>query len=176
MVAAHESQREAVLGNQRQCFDRFRQCHTQQFGYRFAGGLRRGRCIAQIFGSRAACAAKGECFRHFDIGRVIRSVGKGDGVFAGIGQHMEFMRGAAADGAGIGIDRAEAQAEPGEDAAVGIEHDLIGLRQAFRAQMEGIGILHQELARAHDAEARADFIAEFGLDLVEIQRQLFVAA
>lgn len=41
--------------------------------------------------------------------------------------------------------------------------------------MERIGVLHQELACTHHAETRADFIAELGLDLVEIQRQLLVA-
>ncbi len=41
--------------------------------------------------------------------------------------------------------------------------------------MERVGVLHQEFARTHHAEARADLIAEFGLDLIEIQRQLLVA-
>src|SRR5690606_27966715 len=41
--------------------------------------------------------------------------------------------------------------------------------------MEGVGVLHQELARAHHAEARADLVAELGLDLVEARRQLLVA-
>jgi len=41
--------------------------------------------------------------------------------------------------------------------------------------MEGIAVLHQELAAAHDAEARTDLVAELGLDLVQVQRQLAVA-
>src|SRR3546814_14292802 len=40
--------------------------------------------------------------------------------------------------------------------------------------MEGISILHQELARTHDPESWPDFIAELGLDLEEVERQLFV--
>ena len=41
--------------------------------------------------------------------------------------------------------------------------------------MEGVGVLHDEFARAHHAEARPDLVAELGLDLVEIDRQLAVA-
>ncbi|KAG0928608.1 hypothetical protein G6F31_017657 [Rhizopus arrhizus] len=42
-------------------------------------------------------------------------------------------------------------------------------------QVERIGILHQELARTHHAEARTDLVAELGLHLVEVDRQLLVA-
>ena len=42
--------------------------------------------------------------------------------------------------------------------------------------MERVGVLHDELARAHHAEARANLVAELGLDLIEIDRQLLVAA
>ena len=42
--------------------------------------------------------------------------------------------------------------------------------------MEGIGILHDEFARAHDTEARTDLVAELGLDLVEVEWQLLVGA
>ena len=41
--------------------------------------------------------------------------------------------------------------------------------------MEGVGVLHDELARAHDAKARPHLVAELGLDLVEVHRQLAVA-
>ena len=42
--------------------------------------------------------------------------------------------------------------------------------------MEGIGILHQKLAGAHDAEPRTDLVTELGLYLVVVDRQLLVAA
>ena len=41
--------------------------------------------------------------------------------------------------------------------------------------MEGISVFHDELACTHHAEARAHFVAEFGLDVVKVFRQLFVA-
>ena len=93
-----------------------------------------------------------------------------------VGQHVEFMRGAAADGAGVGVDRAELQAQAGEDARIRVVHRLVGLAQALGAEVEAVGVLHQELARAHHAEARADLVAELDLDLVEVDRQLAVTA
>src|SRR5699024_7226410 len=38
--------------------------------------------------------------------------------------------------------------------------------------VERVGVLHDEFTRPHDAETRTDFIAELGLDLVIIYRQL----
>ncbi len=54
-------------------------------------------------------------------------------------------------------------------------HAVVGFLQRFLGQVEGVGVLHQELAAAHEAEARTDFVAEFGLDLIEVDRQLLVA-
>src|SRR5690606_41841656 len=47
----------------------------------------------------------------------------------------------------------------------------LGLRGGLVA-VEGIGVLHGEFAAAHQAEARPALVAEFGLDMVEIHRQL----
>ena len=42
--------------------------------------------------------------------------------------------------------------------------------------MKGIGILHAKLSGAHDAKAWTALIAKLGLDLIEVSRQLFIAA
>ena len=42
--------------------------------------------------------------------------------------------------------------------------------------MEGVAVLHDELATAHQSEARANFIPEFGLNLVQVQGELAVGA
>ncbi len=67
------------------------------------------------------------------------------------------------------------KSQSGEHAGIGGVHGLIGIDQAVAAGVEGIGVLHQELARAHDAEARADFVAEFHLDLIKADGQLPIA-
>jgi hypothetical protein len=124
---------------------------------------------------RRARACRGQCLGQFDVGGVIRVRAEGDVVFAGIGQHVEFMRAGAADRAGVGRDGAEFQAQAGEDAAVGVVHVAVFALQVGERGVEGVAVLHQELAAAHDAEAGADFVAELGLDLVEVNRQLAVA-
>ena len=88
---------------------------------------------------------------------------------------MEFVRGVAADAAGIGLDRAEVEPAAGEDARVGPVHRRIGRAQRGVVGVEGVGVLHQEFAGAHHAETRPDLVAELGLDLVEVDRQLLVA-
>jgi hypothetical protein len=61
---------------------------------------------------------------------------------------------------------------PREGAQVGDEHLVVGVDRAVLVEVEGIGVLHQELARAHGAEARAHLVAELPLDVVEVQRQV----
>ncbi len=79
---------------------------------------------------------------------------------------MELVGGIAADAAGVRLHRAELQPAAAEDAAVGLVHDPVGLVQGRAVQVEGVGVLHQELAGAHDPEAGADLVPELGLDLV----------
>jgi hypothetical protein len=85
------------------------------------------------------------------------------------------MRAGAADRAGVGGDGAEFKAEAREDARVRVVHVPIFALQVLEAGVEGVAVLHHELAPAHDAEARAAFVAELGLDLVEVHRQLAIA-
>jgi hypothetical protein len=49
------------------------------------------------------------------------------------------------------------------------------LPRAGLVEVEAVGVLHQELAAAHHAEARADLVAELPLDVVERARQVAVA-
>ena len=95
-----------------------------------------------------------------------------DFVFAGLGGDHEFVGEFSAHDAGVGLDSEGAQAAALEDAGVGVEHLLVGGGAAFVGGVEGVGVLHDEFARAHEAEPRADFIAELGLDLIEVLGQL----
>src|SRR5207244_4855307 len=45
-----------------------------------------------------------------------------------------------------------------------------------RVDVKRIRVLHEESAAAHEAEARADLVAELDLDLIEVLRQLAVGA
>ena len=80
----------------------------------------------------------------------------------------------AADRAGVGDHRDGFQAEALEGAHIGQHHLAVRHHRALVVEIEGIGVLHQELAAAHDAEARADLVAELPLDVVQVLRQFAV--
>ena len=128
----------------------------------------------QLLGGVRARRFRRNGFRKLDVCRVVGAVGEDHIVFAALRQHLEFMRGAAADGAGISLYRAEIQPHTAEDFAVSGVHRIVGFLQRFLRSMERVRIFHQEFAGAHHAETRAHFVAEFGLDLIEVQRQLLI--
>jgi alpha-amylase len=70
---------------------------------------------------------------------------------------------------------AEIQTHAAENVAVSLMHFTVGFDQTVFVQMEGISIFHGEFTTTHHTKARANFITEFGLDLIQVQWQLFVA-
>ena len=97
-----------------------------------------------------------------------------DFVLAGFGRDHEFMGEFSAHDAGVGLDRDGLQAAALKNARVGVIHFLVARLRGFVGGVEAVGVLHDEFLGAHEAEAGADFIAELGLDLVEILGQLAV--
>ena len=120
-----------------------------------------------------------------EVGIVIRRLGQRvhveqvlgdeDLALACLGQDDEFMAEVAADGPGVGAHRDGLQPHAREGAQIGHEHLVVGMARAFLGQVEGIGVLHQEFAAAHHAEARAHLVPELPLDVVEVARQVAVA-
>ncbi len=82
----------------------------------------------------------------------------------------------ASDLAGIRIHRHCLDAAAVAHAGVGVIHLVVGALHALDVCVEGVGILHDELAATHKAKARTKLVAELVLDLIEVHRQLFVAA
>src|SRR2546427_10970295 len=70
------------------------------------------------------------------------------------------MRRGAADQAGVGIHRAEAEPAAGEDGLVRLVHLPVALLCAGFVGVERVGVLHDELAPAHQPEARPDLVPE----------------
>ena len=64
--------------------------------------------------------------------------------------------------------------EPVEDADVGLAVRGVRAVQAGVVDVEGVGVLHHELAAAQQAGPRPLLVAELGLDLVDPQRQVLV--
>ena len=90
------------------------------------------------------------------------------------GKRHELGRHLAADLATIGLDRAVIQATAIADRAVGAAHIVVGFLQRFLRRVEGVRVLHDELAAAEQAQARSDLVAELHLDLVERAGKLLV--
>ena len=80
----------------------------------------------------------------------------------------------AADGAGVGFHGAEIETHAAEDLMIGFLHGSVASVCAFVVHVEGVGILHHEFTAAHETETGAHLVAELGLDLIQIQRQLTV--
>ena len=99
-----------------------------------------------------------------------------DGALAGIREHDELVAVVAADGPALRLHRDRREAEPGEGAQVGDEHLVVGAHGAGVVDIEGVVVLHVELAATHDAEARAQLVPKLPLNLIEVLRQVAVAA
>jgi len=93
----------------------------------------------------------------------------------GVDQQHELVSRTTAHSAGVGLDLDDIQTGPLENTEIGIDHVLVGLIERLVGGVESVGIFHQEFAAPHQAEARADLIAEFHLNLVEVERKLPIA-
>ena len=112
--------------------------------------------------------------RLLDVGRVAATFAVNDFVFTGLGRDHEFVREFAAHHAGIGLDRNRLESAPLKNARISIVHFPVADLRGLIGRIKAVGVLHDEFPGAHEAEARADFIAKLGLNLIEILRQLAV--
>ena len=108
--------------------------------------------------------------------RGVAGGGGGDEIFAGLGVDHELLRLRTAHRAGVGFDGEEVQAAAGEDTAVDGVVLVVGEVEARRVNVEGVAVLHEELADAEQAGLGAGLVAELGLDLVPDLRELLVGA
>ena len=132
------------------------------------GGVvaRPGRDIARQIGAEVHIGR-----RHRRLDQVGVAV---DLALAGLGQDDELVAQIAADRAGLGHHGDGFEPHAREGAQVGHEHAVVGVPRGLHREVEGIGVLHQELAAAHDAEAGAHLVAELPLDMVKQARQVAV--
>ena len=126
-------------------------------------------------GILALCAVEAY-FRALDVGRVVADRAGGYGVLACVCKDVELVGEVAANGAGVRLHSAKAQAKAGEDVVVGLLADHVGGFCPGIVQVKAVAVLHDELAAAHEAEAGADLVAELGLDLEQARGQLPVGA
>jgi hypothetical protein len=109
-----------------------------------------------------------------DVGRVAGR--HGDLVLPRRAGRHELVGARAAHHPDVGFDPIPAQPAAVEDASVGARLQLVGARQPLLVAVEGVGVLHRELARAQEACARPRLVALLGLDVEQHQRQVAVGA
>ena len=115
------------------------------------------------------------CLGRFGVGCITAGAARDFG-FARVGEHHVFLGSVTADLTRVGHDHAVIEAHAVEHVDVGLAHAGIACVQARLVGIEAVGVLHDELAAAHEREARATLIAELHLDLVEVLRQVLIAA
>ena len=106
--------------------------------------------------------------------RGIAAVGDHEGVLSHRGGVQELLGAGAAHGAGVGPADHRRQSEPIEGALVGAALILVGDVQALVGHVEGIGVLHDELAGAQQPGPGPGLVAVLRLDLVQHRGQILV--
>ena len=95
---------------------------------------------------------------------------------AGVGQSHVLNGGITTDLTGVGNNGQGLDIAALADVSVGLLHLVVLLLQALLRGGEAVGVLHDELATAHQAKAGAELVAELILDVVEVNGQLLVGA
>ena len=95
---------------------------------------------------------------------------------ASIGQRHVLDGGIATDLTGVGNNGQGLDIAALADVSVGLLHLVILLLQALLRGGEAVGVLHDELATAHQAKARAELVAELVLNVVQVDGQLLIGA
>ena len=95
---------------------------------------------------------------------------------AGVGQSHVLDGGIATDLAGVGDNGQSLDVAALADVSVGLLHLVVLLLQALLRGGEAVGVLHDELATAHQAKAGTELVAELVLNVVQVDGQLLIGA
>ena len=112
----------------------------------------------------------------FHIGGVVALRAIDDRIFARGGNHLKLFAQVTTDSTAVCGHCTVLQAKTVEDFSVGIRHHLVAGLGGGDVPVKAVGVFHGELAPAHQTKTGTALVAELGLDLVEIFRQLLVAA
>ena len=92
----------------------------------------------------------------------------------GVGQSHVLDGGVATDLAGVGDNGQSLDVAALADVGVGLLHLVVLLLQTLLRGREAVGVLHDELATAHQAKAGTELVAELVLNVVQVDGQLLV--
>ena len=175
MVAADQRQdHAATLDDHRHRLQRRPGRHAQGFGDLIDGGQARGRHLARLVERRRQLDRLRPRRCDLDVGGI---AGRESHLVLArrAGRHV-LVRARAAHHPDVGLDLIPAQARAVEDPRVGAPVKLVARGKPLLVAVQGVGVLHRELAGAQHAGARARLVAFLDLDVVEDLRQLPVGA
>ena len=112
----------------------------------------------------------------FHIGGVLTVGGDYEGVFATFANSQELLGGRTAHSAGGSVADFVLNAQPVKNTLVGTAVQLIRILQPLVVHVEGVGVLHHELAATQNTRARAGLVAVLGLNLEQRRREILVGA
>src|SRR4051812_8598307 len=113
--------------------------------------------------------------RDLDVRRVAR-IAHGHVVLARLARRHVLVGAEAAHHPDVRLDLVEVEPRAREDAVVGAGLELVLGVEAVAVAIEGVGVLHDELARAKEAGARPRLVPLLGLDVVEHLGEVAVGA
>ena len=95
---------------------------------------------------------------------------------ASVGQSHVLDGGIATDLAGVGDNGQSLDVAALANVGIGLLHLVVLLLQALLRSREAVGVLHDELATAHQAKTGTELVAELILDVIEVHWQLLIGA
>ena len=140
-----------------------------------------GRGVAGVMHVRRGQTIDGHRLRYcggdrLDVGGVPGLQAAHEGVLTDIAFGQELLRGAAAHRTGDRRDNHVANRHPREHLLIRRTVSEVDRPQSVVVHIEGIGVLHDELAPTEDAGAGPGLIAVLGLDLEQQHREILVRA
>ncbi len=175
VVAANEHDDRLAFGDIDECFDLVVGLDVIGRGRQRFDGDDARRCELFRGGPRARGRGGGDrspAGRFLNVRRVRAGFAVHHFILAGLGGDHELVRVGPSDHARVGFDGEALEPAAIEDALIGVVHAAVAFHGALLVHVEAVGVLHDELLCAHEAEARADFVAELDAHLVEVYRHL----
>ena len=175
MVAPHQDHHQAaVLGDHGHGLEQRARRHAERLGDVGNGRQARRRHLAGLVQRRRQLHRLGLARRDLQVGGV--SGRERDVVLARrAGRHV-LVGTDAAHHPDVRLDLVPVQCAAVEDLRVGTAEQLVARVEAGLVPVEGVGVLHLELARPEHARARACLVPLLDLDVVEQERKVAVGA
>ena len=176
-ISADQDGNKILVGFEDQGLDQVRRRYAEERGYFFDRAHLRG---MDRLGSVAAIEwpirrrRYRTRLRFLHVRTVVAVWAREDCIFPGVGEDHEFVRLGTADITGVGLDLGIAETATFKYPAVSLLHRAVGFVEVFGVGVEGVGVLHDEFSTTHETKPGPYFVAEFGLDLEEVDRQLAI--